>query len=132
MAMAKVSEVEQKRQSLIDCMKVYLIVPGWWWVGACIGGAVLLCAAGALAHPLLRRRLAGNTSTTANPTACTCGGARKTRSMRVCAATSGQPVHPRRPPVRPATRLRTPRRAAVASASLNNKTRSMAAVLLPI
>ncbi|XP_045515389.1 uncharacterized protein LOC123708629 isoform X3 [Pieris brassicae] len=40
---------------------------GWWWAGACIGGAVLLCAAGALAHPLLRRRLAGNTYTTANP-----------------------------------------------------------------
>ncbi|CAH2039571.1 unnamed protein product, partial [Iphiclides podalirius] len=83
-----------------------VIVAEWWWVGACVGGAVLLCAAGALARPHLRRRNAN-------------------------AADANPPVH-RHPPVLPATRLRTPRRSAAASASLNNKTRSMAGVFLPI
>ncbi|XP_045495991.1 uncharacterized protein LOC123694569 [Colias croceus] len=40
---------------------------GWWWAGACVGGAVLLCAAGALARPHLRRRHTAATSTATNP-----------------------------------------------------------------
>ncbi|CAK1556299.1 unnamed protein product [Leptosia nina] len=44
-----------------------------------------------------------------------CRGVYDTRLARLCATTSGQPVH-RRPPDLPATRLRTPRRGAVAPA----------------
>ncbi|CAH2239335.1 jg6890 [Pararge aegeria aegeria] len=56
-----------------------------------------------------------------------------TRRVAVCGdiGAAGGTVH-RHPPVLPATRLRTPRRGAAASASLNNKTRSMAGAFLPI
>ncbi|KPI97341.1 hypothetical protein RR46_09248 [Papilio xuthus] len=134
----------------------------WWWAGACAGGAVLLCAAGALARPHLRRRntaaaanpLRQSELTPATPRTVPQPCRRVASVLSVGLNTQMQVdrlsvcARTRRYTARPVcgdigavgaagapSPARSPRYAAAntaASASLNNKTRSMAGVFLPI